>query len=151
MIIIQQLITAMLGSLGFALIFHVSKKYLISAAFGGFVCWGVYLLAAEFLSGFFFAPFVAAVVSTLYSEISARCFKAPTTVFLIPSVIPLIPGSSLYYAMHYAVLGDYLQFKSFGTQTALVAFGMAVGISLVSGIFAVVFRMIRVKHAMPDK
>ena len=43
MIIIQQLITAMLGSLGFALIFHVSKKYLISAAFGGFVCYEVIL------------------------------------------------------------------------------------------------------------
>lgn len=137
MMILTELITAMLGALGFALLFHVNKKYLPSAAIGGLICWGVYLVITEFSSNLFFAPLIAAAVSTLYSEISARCFKAPTTVFLIPSVVPLIPGSSLYYTMHYAVSGDFLQFKNFGLKTALVAFGMAVGISLISGIFAV--------------
>jgi len=145
MIIAKELITAVIGSLGFALLFHVSKKYLISAAFGGFICWGIYLLAAEISSGYFFAPLIAAAISTLYAEASARCFKAPTTVFLIPSVVPLIPGSSLYYAMHYAVAGDYAQFESYGIKTALVAFGMAVGISLVSGAFAVAVKIKRQK------
>ncbi len=143
--ILKELITATLGSLGFALLFHVSKKHLPSAALGGLICWSAYLLSAKFISGYFLAPLIAAAVSTLYAEISARIFKAPTTVFLIPSVIPLIPGSSLYYTMYYAVLGDYSQFKSFGEKTALIAFGMAVGISLVSGIFAVTFKTKRLK------
>lgn len=39
------LLTALLGSAGFALIFNVRKQLLPLAALGGAVCWGTYLLA----------------------------------------------------------------------------------------------------------
>ena len=42
--IIIQLITGMLGSLGFALLFGLKKQYLIVASLGGLLNWGLYLL-----------------------------------------------------------------------------------------------------------
>lgn len=39
------LLTALLGSAGFALIFNVRKQLLPLAALGGALCWGTYLLA----------------------------------------------------------------------------------------------------------
>lgn len=135
--IVTQLITSFLGSLGFALIFRVGKKYLPESALGGVLCWGTYLLGEALGLGSFFACIAAAAVSTLYSELLARILKAPTTIFLIPSVVPLIPGSSLYYTMYSVVSGDLEQFRSYGIETAVIAFGMAAGISLISAIFAI--------------
>ena len=40
------LLTALLGSAGFALLFNVRKQLLPLAALGGALCWGAYLLAA---------------------------------------------------------------------------------------------------------
>lgn len=136
-----ELLTAILGSLGFALLFNVGKKYLIYAALGGFVCWGSYLLFSGTGTELFYVCLFSAAASTLYSEIVARVLKAPTTVFLIPSVVPLIPGSALYYAMYNAVSGDWGLFKNFGFKTATVAFAMAAGISLVSAVFAVLSKI----------
>ena len=43
--------------------------------------------------------FVVAILITIYSEIWARVLKTPATTILMPTVIPLIPGGSLYYAI----------------------------------------------------
>ena len=43
-----QLLYAVLGSIGFALIFNVKTKRLLWAGVGGFVCWGTYLLTMYF-------------------------------------------------------------------------------------------------------
>ena len=47
-------------------------------------------------------------------------------------LIPLIPGSSLYYTMNYAVRGDMEMFVARGMTTVKIAGLMAAGILLVS-------------------
>lgn len=124
--------TAGIGALGFSLLFNVRKELLPAAAFGGFLDWGVYMMAEWFFGGGVFLPsVVAAAFASLYAEAMARVEKAPATVFYIPALIPLIPGGSLYYTMSYAVLGQWEQVKSYGASTAYCALGIAVGMSLV--------------------
>ena len=53
---------------------------------------------------------VVAILITIYSEIWARILKTPATTVLMPTVIPLIPGGSLYYAMDAALRRDMPQF-----------------------------------------
>lgn len=102
-----QLLYAILGSIGFALIFNVKAKRLVTAGVGGLTCWGVYLLTMYFSKSMFLSAFLSAVTCGLLGEVFARIFKAPTTIFMITAVITLIPGSSLYYTMQYAVLNDW--------------------------------------------
>lgn len=124
--------TAGIGALGFSLLFNVRKELLPAAAFGGFLDWGVYMMAEWFFGGGVFLPsVVAAAFASLYAEAMARVEKAPATVFYIPALIPLIPGGSLYYTMSYAVMGQWEQVKSYGASTAYCALGIAVGMSLV--------------------
>lgn len=78
---------------------------------------------------------VPAIVGTLYAEIIARIVKAPATVFLIPAVIPLTPGGTLYYTMSAIVDGDMAKAQEQGGITLLVALGIAVGIVFISVIF----------------
>ena len=74
---IIQLITSFLGSLGFAVIFNLRKKYIIHASVGGVFCWGAYLLMGLASNGVFIPTLVASAVAALYAEIFARFLKVP--------------------------------------------------------------------------
>ena len=74
--------------------------------------------------------FVVAILITIYSEIWARVLKTPTTTILMPTVIPLIPGGSLYYAMDAALRHDAPEF----ILKAQKAIGLAAGIMIVTSL-----------------
>ena len=65
------LLTALLGSAGFALIFNVRKQLLPLAALGGLVCWGVYLLAGCATKSVFLQSFAASAATAVWSEVLA--------------------------------------------------------------------------------
>ena len=131
----MQLITAFFGSMGFSLIFNVSRKHLLPAYIGGLLSWIIYLLCVNLASlDLMTATIISAACCQIYAEIFARVMKCPTTVFYIPAVVPLIPGGSLYRTMYAAVYRNWDQFQEYGLQTLQVTLGIAVGISFVSGI-----------------
>lgn len=129
---IVQLVTSLIGALGFALLFNVRKELLPAASFGGMLVWGVYLAADWLFSGGVFLPSViAAAAASIYSEVMARVKRTPATVFYIPALIPLVPGGSLYYTMSYAVRSDWDMVSRYGSDTLYCALGIAVGMSIV--------------------
>ena len=130
--IIIQLLSALVGSFGFAYLFNSGKKNLIPATFGGLLAWAVYLLFTYLNSGIFLSTVISAVVCQIYSEFFTRLLKSPTTVYYIPSIIPLVPGGALYYMLYSAAQSDWNDFFAYGSNTLQVAFGIAVGASFVS-------------------
>ena len=130
--IIIQLITAFLGSLGFSMLFGMRRKHVFPAALGGLLAWGVYLAVHAWMPGIFLPNLIAAVFSAAYAEFLAHIRKCPATLFLILAIIPLVPGSSLYYAMDAAVNGEFASAGEFGHMTLVCALAIAAGISLVS-------------------
>ena len=136
--IVIQLIAGMLGSLGFALLFGLRKQYLASAALGGFISWGLYLIGMNVFNNIFLACLLASAFSALYSEIIARLQKAPTTLFFITSVVPLIPGSTLYYTCSNAVVHDWENAKYFGIRTLQYALAIAAGSCIVWSITIII-------------
>lgn len=145
--IVIQLITAMLGSLGFALLFGLKKRYLLSAALGGLLNWGLYLLGMHWWGTIFFAGLLASAFSALYSEVMARVLKAPSTLFFITSIIPLIPGRALYYACSNAVMRDWEQAKSFANLTLQYALSIAAGACIVWAITITIDNIKKIKRA----
>ena len=132
MTIVIQLITALLGSLGFALLFNMPRRHLAIASFGGLLVWGIYLAVTALGANIFFANLIAAAAGLIWSEVLARIIKAPTTLYYITAFIPLIPGSSLYRTLEGAVSGNWSELRHYGMTTLSVTFGIAAGISLVS-------------------
>ena len=126
-----QLVTAFLGSLGFSLLFGLRKRHLLTAALVGFLAWGIYLLAEWALHSPFLANLLAAAFAVLCAELLAKLFKCPATLFVLPGIVPLVPGSSLYYAMSCAVRKDFEMAHSYGTATLESALAIAAGISFV--------------------
>ena len=129
--IVYQLLSAFVGSMGFALVFGMRRRYLFAASLGALLGWGVYLLTEHFLSNSFLPPLLAAAFALSYSEIMAKALKTPATLFVVPAIIPLVPGGSLYYTMSYAVHRDMANARIYGTRTLESALAIAAGISFV--------------------
>ena len=132
---ILQLATAFVGSLGFAMLFHVKKERLLLASLGGLLAWGVYLLMGQVSDQEVVRYFVASVVLTVYAETLARLVKCPATLFIVTASIPLIPGGSLYRTMQYFMMNDLEAFSLQALTTVLLAVAIAVGLLVPTAIF----------------
>ena len=93
--------------IGFTLIFNVHGKGKVICGLGGALGWLVYLLVGETILG----AFVAALSIGFYSEIMARIRRYPVTGYLLISLLPLVPGGGIYYAMRYCVMGYHAFFN----------------------------------------
>lgn len=127
-----QSIACCVGVLGFSFLFNVRGKGLTLCMLGAVLCWGVYNIVITSGGNENSAMLVGSIFSAIYAEIMARVRKCPASGFLIMALLPLIPGSSLYYTMNFAVRGEMTQFASKGMSTVILAGLMAAGVLLVS-------------------
>lgn len=123
----MQVFTSALGCVGFALYFMAKPDKLPLAFLGGGLAWALYLLAYRYYPSVFAANAVAAAGVCLYSECMSRIVKAPANVFMITSVIPLLPGSYLYYAIAGLMSQDMAQFYDYGARALHTTLGIEGG------------------------
>ena len=123
-----QVVAAFYGAVGFAVLFNVQRPRLYWAGLGGMLGWGIYLAGYAAGMGDICATFVAALCFTLYSEPMAQVMKTPSTVFLVPAAIPMVPGASLFRSMRFAVHGEWDFFTHQILHTLLLAASIAGGI-----------------------
>lgn len=135
---VLQVVCAGLGTFAFALFFHVQSRHLLLATLGGTLSWVVYLAVLAGTENIFLAALVSALAVCLWAETFARVRKAPATIFLIPGIIPLLPGGSLYYTMNALIASDMEEVLRKGKETGLMAMGIVVGILIASEIVRVV-------------
>ena len=119
------LITAALATLGFSILFYVHPRRLLVATLGGVLTTGIYLLGALAGAGF--------------SEIMGRLTKVPVPVYMVPCIIPLVPGGALYETMFSFVTGNYLAAAGAGMRTLQIALGIAGGI-VIASVLGIIFR-----------
>lgn len=147
-----QIVTGALGSLGFSILFNIRGKKLVITTLGGLVSWAVFLLLEHWIPGEAMRYFLAMTAISVYAEVFARIEKTPTTTFLVPSVIPLIPGSALYYTMNYALNEQWSLFIQKAFYTLELAMALALGILAVTTATRLVTAVLRhrQKKESPD-
>ena len=145
---IVQILTGCLGTLGFNILFNIRGKKLLLSTLGGLISWAVYLALAPVFPGEAVRYLLSAVVITVYGEVLARVEKTPTTTFLVPSIIPLIPGGALYYTMNYALNKQWSMFAHQAFYTLQLALSLAVGIIAVTTVVRLLTALVnKVKKA----
>lgn len=145
-------ITSFIGTLGFSMIVKIRPKYLFFASLGGLLTYAVWFICDYFGQGIFISNFVGAIAGAIYAEILARIFKTPTIEFSLSSVIPLAPGSFLYYAISSFINNDYSNAFDNMVKTLMIGFGIAAGMISVS-IIPILFNKNKPKYRenMPQK
>ena len=122
---------ASLGTLCFAVLFHVPQRHYIRCAAVGGVGWLVYLLAMALGAGCVSATLAASVPLALLSRWYAVKARAPATVFLLCGIFPLVPGAGIYYTAYYFVSGQMALFSAKLAEVIKVALALSVGIAVV--------------------
>ena len=145
-----QIIAAMLGALGFGILFNIRGNKLISIALGGGLGWTIFILMEHLGANEAIGYFVASLLVSLYAEIMARLLKAPATIFIAPSIIPLVPGASLYYTMAYALGGNSDLFIKKAVDTLILACAIAVGVIAAAVVMKLILRILQAVHSKLD-
>lgn len=130
-----QIAAALTGTIGFSLFYRVPPRHLAVTITGGVCTWIAYLVAHHFYSDAFVSNMIAAMFAALWAEIFARVRKAPTNVFLIPAILPLLPGQSFYNTMAALVHNHRAYFSIKAMETLRIVFSIACGVLIVSMFF----------------
>lgn len=134
---IIQGISAFFGTAAFAILFYLPKKYLVHAGLTGSFVWVIYLIMSQMLDDKVMANFIATLCVALTSHILARVYKTPVTMFLIPGVIPLVPGAGMYKIVQ-SILDNTVDKTSFYFfQTLQMAGSIALGIFIIDTLFRI--------------
>ena len=123
-----QIVAGFVGTLGFAVLFNIRGKRFVFAGLGGLLSWILFILLNRVIPNEPVCYFFVAVMISAYAELMARLLKTPTTTFITTSLVPLIPGGSLYYTMSYAFESNLERFLEKGVYTLELASALALGI-----------------------
>ena len=97
--IIIKIIAGAIATFGFAILFRLKPSHWVFAMIDGLFACICYFAFTELFGGNFLPNLLAAFVASVFADLFARICKAPSTVFILPGCIALVPGGSLYYAM----------------------------------------------------
>lgn len=90
------------ATIGFCLIFNAPRKELIYCGFSGSLSWFMYDLLQNSMS-----PTMSTLIATAVITILARFLsyhrQAPSTLYHISGIMPLVPGTMVYQAMITAI------------------------------------------------
>lgn len=126
---------SLVASAGFSIVFNISLKDLPFATIGGGIVRVFFIIFQLALPEYrFIYTLLAAFLAALYSEILAINRKEPSTVFLYPSIIPLIPGDLFYYAALGLIWQNGTMISENGPDLLLALLGINVGFVVCSTI-----------------
>ena len=97
--IIIKIIAGTIATLGFAILFRLKPSHWPFAMLDGLFACICYFAFTELFGGNFLPNLLAAFATSVFADLFARLCKAPSTVFILPGCIALVPGGTLYYAM----------------------------------------------------
>lgn len=128
---ISGIISAALAVPAFAVIFDVNLRELLFCSLAGLAAEGTY--QSVLLSGGNTASalLTAAAALCAVSRILANRRRMPVTVYLVPGVIPLVPGAGMYNTVFNMIASDYSAAVRVGFDTAKAAAAVAIGIAFV--------------------
>ncbi len=118
------------GAAGFSSVYLHAKPFdIIVGALCGAVGWFLFTLTGGAgASSYLVGAFTVAVLS----EILGASLKTPVTVFLLPGLLPLVPGGGMFLTMRSAVNGLMSESLSNAYTTLFAAGSIALGIALAS-------------------
>ena len=128
-----QLLAAYVGTVAFAVLFGVPRKYYLDSGLCGMLGWLLYLILANH-TGLSVANvvFFATVLVTFTAMVLAIVRKCPITVYLICGIFPLVPGAGIFWTTYNLVSEQLGAAVQTGVTALKVTIAIAFGIILVA-------------------
>ncbi|UMY34348.1 threonine/serine exporter family protein [Staphylococcus capitis] len=126
----------------FSIIFNAPKKLLVACGFVGAVAWTIYQFTVGMDLGKVGASFLGSLILGLMSHTMSRRYKRTVIIFIVPGIIPLVPGGAAYEATRYLVSNNYTYAVNTFLEVTLISGAIAFGI-LVSEIIYYIYTRIK--------
>jgi len=128
MSLLLKAVGVLVGTAASAVLFNVPRSALVWAALAGLMGWAVQIRVG--LNGL--PPAVGALLGaltvSLAGEALARARRMPALVFVVPGILPLVPGTRAFQAMLALLRQDHGLAALEGAQALIAAGGIAVGL-----------------------
>ncbi len=138
----MQFCWAFLSIIGFSIRSNLTGYRVFLTGLGGGLAWALYLIILYYSSSLLFSVFSATILVCIYSELIARKIGLPVSVVVLCAIIPLVPGSGLYYAMRAYLAGDMSEASIQIAKTLMIAGTISIGIAVVSSVTNLVTRVL---------
>lgn len=124
---INSFIFSALGGFSVAMVMNAPKKtaFFISIIAGLAYLLNVYLLT---ITNTTVSLFLATLLIVICSEILARIYNYPATIFIFPSLTPLLPGLKLYQTVEALTSNNINSAFKLGGETVLMAIAIAMAL-----------------------
>ncbi len=126
----MQLVGCFFAAALFALLFRTPARLILPASVAAVAGFALSLWAGARLNAEWAGIFFGSLLSALIGEWMATKLRAPATIFLTVSVIPMVPGAGLYDTMLALVQNRYADAAASGSDTMLSAGAIALGLSI---------------------
>ena len=123
-----------IATIGFSVFLNAPKSALIPAGLTGGIGWSVYYCLINATNNDILANFLSAALVALISEVLARKLKYPAILFVIPGIIPLVPGLGMYNTMLYLVQSNYELAISKGANVLFVGGAISLGVLVITSL-----------------
>jgi uncharacterized membrane protein YjjB (DUF3815 family) len=131
--LLLEVLWAGIATSGFAILFDLRPRDVPLAFIGAAAGWWVYSVTAASASQAT-AYFASAAVIGLICEIGAVVLRRPAFIFIVCAILPIVPGSGMYYTMLQSVRGNLSGSLNSGFQTLQSAGAIAAGLAISSAI-----------------
>ncbi len=98
-----------LASMSFCIIFNAPRKELPFCGMNGGVSWFLYEIFIFYAISSNYATFFSTLAITILARFFSYHRQAPSTLYHIAGIMPLVPGTMIYQAMISAAQNDILQ------------------------------------------
>ena len=114
--------------------------------FLGLVGWLIYKLFVFYVGSKVGGYLLGAFAVALLSEFLAVFLRNPATVFLLPGLLPLVPGGGIFSMMRAAVLEDFTVAAKTGYDTLAAAAAIALGVAVASSFARITHSALHKRH-----
>ncbi|HLR19493.1 MAG TPA: threonine/serine exporter family protein [Staphylococcus sp.] len=129
MTILFTFICSFSASYFFNVIYDSHKKVFFPAGFAGAMGYIVHFVLSEYVHmDSIYTSLLGALTLGLISHTMSRIYKAPVVLFMIPGIIPLVPGSIAFRATQQLVTLNFTDATNTFIRAILIAGAIALGL-----------------------
>ena len=135
-----KLTSSFVGTLGFAIFMHAPKRAWLPASTIGGVAYLLYWALMQLGLNDPTSIFIGALLGSILGQYCARRMRMIASIFVLLSMIPLVPGLGLYRCMHYLAQEMYGAGADAGVRAMVDVVMIALGLAVGSYIFRLLVR-----------
>ena len=132
LLIIKDFLSCTAAVIFYSLLMNSPKQLIKFTAVISGLGYIIYDIFRYFVESEILGYFIATLFIAIIGEVMARIKKMPSTIFVFPAIIPLVPGIGLYQTMLKLVQNDFSAALTQGVQTVFIAGAIAVAVAIIN-------------------